>query len=222
MLKGDYGRPGHPLLGRGVLIFEPNYRGGLGKGREFMTLNFGNLGIGDMWDIESGLDYLIDQGFVDESKIGSMGGSQGGYLSAFIGMHTDRCAAVVVNAGVSSWYLYYISSDMRQTVHLPATPFVPEGRDAYLKSAPIAAIERAKTPMLLQHGELDERISVISAQEMYRALKDKGVHTEMFTYPGLGHGYLRPRENYAVLLQAYRWLCHYLLGDELDFFKDDF
>ncbi|MFW9957508.1 MAG: alpha/beta hydrolase family protein [Candidatus Odinarchaeota archaeon] len=220
-LSNDYMRPVHPLGARGIIILEPNYRGGLGRGREFMELNHDNLGVGDMWDIESGIDYLVAQGYVDETRIGSMGGSQGGYLSAFIGMHTDRCAAVSVNAGVSSWYLYYISSDMRHSIHLEGTPFDEESREAYRKSAPISAIHRAKTPMLIQHGEKDERISVISAQELFRALKHKGVPTELFVLPDKGHGYLSPRENYAVLLQNYRWFCHYLLGEELDLFKDD-
>ena len=222
LYSNDYMRPVHPLLAKGILILEPNYRGGLGRGREFMNLNYNNLGVGDMWDIESGIDYLVAQGFVDETKIGSMGGSQGGYLSAYIAMHTDRCVAVSVNAGVSSWYMYYVSSDSRHTINLEGTPFEQESREAYLKSAPISGIKTANTPMLIQHGDIDERISVVSAQELYRALKHKGVPTELFVLPGKGHGYLTPRENYAVLLQNYRWFCHYLLGDELDFFKDDF
>jgi dipeptidyl aminopeptidase/acylaminoacyl peptidase len=221
-LSNDYMRPVHPLCARGILILEPNYRGSLGRGRAFMELNHNNLGVGDLWDIESGIDHLVSQGFVDDKHIGSMGGSQGGYLSAFIGMHTDRCAAVSVNAGVSSWYLYYISSDMRHSIHLDGTPFDLEAREAYRKSAPISAIDTAKTPMLIQHGEKDERISVISAHELHRALKHKGVPTELFVLPDKGHGYLSPRENYAVLLQNYRWFCHYLLGEELDLFKDDF
>ena len=220
-LSNDYMRPVHPLCARGILILEPNYRGGLGRGRAFMDLNYDNLGAGDMWDVESGIDNLAALGYVDETKIGSMGGSQGGYLSAYIGMHTDRCAAVSVNAGVSSWHLYYISSDMRHSIHLEGTPFDEESWESYRKSAPISAIHRAKTPMLIQHGEKDERISVISAQELYRALKHKGVPTELFVLPDKGHGYLSPRENYAVLLQNYRWFCHYLLGEELDLFKDD-
>jgi len=222
LYSNDYMRPVHPLLAKGILILEPNYRGGLGKGREFMNLNYDNMGIGDMWDIESGIDHLVAQGFVDETKIGSMGGSQGGYLSAYIAMHTDRCAAVSVNAGVSSWYMYYISSDSRHTIHLEGTPFQAESREAYRKSAPISGIKTANTPMLLQHGDKDERISVVSAQELYRALKHKGVPTELFVLPDKGHGYFSPRENYAILLQNYRWFCHYLLGEELDFFKDDF
>jgi len=220
-LSNDYMRPVHSLCARGILILEPNYRGSLGRGKDFMELNYDNLGVGDMWDLESGIDHLVAQGYVDEGRIGSMGGSQGGYLSAFIGMHTDRCAAVSVNAGVSSWYLYYISSDMRHSINLEGTPFDPKSREAYRKSAPISAIDTAKTPMLIQHGEKDERISVLSAHELYRALKHKGVPTELFVLPDKGHGYLSPRENYAVLLQNYRWFCHYLLGEELDLFKDD-
>ncbi|MFX0108308.1 MAG: alpha/beta hydrolase family protein, partial [Candidatus Hodarchaeota archaeon] len=222
LLSNDYMRPVHPLLAKGILILEPNYRGSLGKGRKFMELNYNNLGVGDMWDIESGIDHLIAQGYVDEKRIGSMGGSQGGYLSAFIGMHTDRCVAVSVNAGVSSWYLYYIGSDMRHSIQLEGTPFDEGSLEAYRKSAPISAIHRAKTPMLIQHGEKDERISVLSAHELHRALKHKGVPTELFVLPDKGHGYLTPREDYAVLLQNYRWFCHYLLGEELDLFKNDF
>ncbi len=222
LVDSEFANPVHSLVARGILVLEPNYRGSVGRGREFMNLNHGNLGTHDLWDLESGIDYLIEQGFVDPDRIGSMGGSQGGYLSAYIGMHTDRCKAVSVFAGVSSWYLYYIGSDARHTVHLDGTPFKPEHRDGYIKSAPMAAIEKAKTPMLLHHGEKDERITVVSAQEMYRSLKDKGVHTELFILPGKGHGFIHPCENYAIGLHIYRWFCHYLLGEELDLFKDDF
>ncbi|MHA1949239.1 MAG: alpha/beta hydrolase family protein [Candidatus Thorarchaeota archaeon] len=220
--ENEYYRPVHSFLARGILILQPNYRGGIGKGRAFMELNHDNLGVGDMWDIESGIDYLISLGFVDETRIGSMGGSQGGYLSAFGGMHTDRFVAVNVMAGVSSWYIYYVSSDNYHCIELTGTPHEPENREVYVKSAPIAAIDRAKTPMLIQHGEKDERISVVSAQELYRALKHKGVPTELFTYPDKGHGFISPQDNYAMMLQVYRWFCHYLLDEELDFFKDDF
>lgn len=221
LVDNEYAHPVHSLVARGVLILEPNYRGSLGRGRNFMNLNYGNLGVHDLWDLESGIDYLIAQGFVEPSKIGSMGGSQGGYLSAYIGMHTDRCAAVSVFAGVSSWYLYYIGSDARHTLHLEGTPFEPGAREGFRRSAPISAIETARTPMLLQHGEKDERITVVSAQEMYRALKDKGIPAELFVFHDKGHGFIHPRENYSLSLHTYRWFCHYLLGEELDLFKDD-
>jgi dipeptidyl aminopeptidase/acylaminoacyl peptidase len=218
----DYFNPVQSLLGKGILILQPNYRGSIGRGRAFMELNHNNMGVGDTWDIESGIDFLIAQGFVDETKVGSMGSSQGGYISAFAAMHTDRFAAVSVTAGVSSWHIYYIGSDNRRTIQLTGTPYDSDCWDNYVRSAPISAIDRAKTPMLVQHGANDERISVVSAKELYRALKHKGVPTELFIYPGKGHWFLAPQDNYAMMLHVHRWFCHYLLGEELDFFKNDF
>ena len=94
-------------------------------------------------------------------------------------------------------------------------------RETYEKAAPISAIDQAKTPILFQHGENDPRVPLISAMEMYRALKARGVETRLIIYPGQGHGFLKPRECFAVMVQNYRWFVHYLLGEELNLFQDD-
>src|SRR5262249_20086635 len=65
---------------RGVLVLEPNYRGSAGYGEKFRSLNVRNLGVGDAWDVLSGIDSLIAKGFVDPAKVGAMGWSQGGYI----------------------------------------------------------------------------------------------------------------------------------------------
>ena len=70
-------------LTKGTLILQPNYRGSAGYGEAFRSLNVGNLGVGDMWDVESGVQYLIDLGIVNSDQVGAMGWSQGGYISAF-------------------------------------------------------------------------------------------------------------------------------------------
>ncbi len=215
----------HPtvqMCNKGVIIFSPNYRGSTGRGQWFRELNFDNLGVGDLWDIESGIDFLVEQGFIDESRIGSMGGSQGGYISAFAGMHSDRFRAVSVGSCAASWYTYYITSDLRDSILLSGEPFSKEREESTKKTAPISAIEKAKTPMLLQHGANDQRTGVANANELFRALKHKGIHTEFFKYNDAGHGYNTPRNFYALMLQNFRWFSHYLLDEELDFFKDDF
>jgi len=89
------------------------------------------------------------------------------------------------------------------------------------KTAPISAINKAKTPILFQHGENDQRVPLISAMEMYRALKAKGVKTRLIVFPGQGHGFLKPRESYALMVQNYRWFVHHLLGEELNLLMDD-
>ncbi|NHK31162.1 MAG: S9 family peptidase [Asgard group archaeon] len=200
-----------------ILILMPNYRGSIGRGQWFKELGVDNLGIGDMWDIESAIDHLSSQGFIDESRIGSMGWSQGGYISAFLGMHSNRFKAISSGASVSSWYTFYISSDLRHSVNITGNPIEPGMMEIYDKTAPISGIENANTPMLLQHGKEDQRISVVSAMELYRSLKDKGVQTELFIYPGMGHAFSRPQEVYAALIHNYRWFMYHFFGEELDF-----
>jgi dipeptidyl aminopeptidase/acylaminoacyl peptidase len=214
-----YFYPTVQLLNKEILILEPNYRGSLGKGQSFRELNFDNLGIGDLWDLESAIDHLVPEGYVDYTKIGSMGWSQGGYISAFAAMHSTRFKAVSAGAALCSWRTYYSGSDARHSILLSGDPYT--NKETFDKTAPISAIAKAKTPMLFQHGEKDPRVPVISAMEMYRALKARGVQTRLIIFPGQGHGLLKPRENYALMVQNYRWFVHHLLGEELDLFMDD-
>lgn len=211
-----------------ILVIKPNYRGSAGRGQAFKELLVDNLGVGDLWDLESAIDHLASLGFVDETKIGTCGGSQGAYISAFAALHSDRFCAASGCSTLASWYTYWSGSDLRYDIPFSGDqpyrnggPFEERRKEIYEKTAPISGIDQAKTPLLLQHGENDERVPVYSSKELYRALKEKGVQTELFIYPGMGHAIFRPRENYALLIQNYRWFLHHLLGEELDFFKDD-
>ncbi|NHJ84968.1 MAG: S9 family peptidase [Asgard group archaeon] len=210
-----YNFPTIQLCNKGVIIAKVNYRGSIGKGQKFHEIGVDNVGIGDQWDIESCIDYLISLGFIDETKIGSLGWSQGGFISAFLGMHSKRFTAVSVGAGVSSWYTYFVTSDLRNSLNISGHPFEPGKMEIYQKTAPISGIKEANTPMLLLHGENDQRIGLASAMELYRALKEKGVPTELFIFRGKGHGLDTPKENYACMMLNYQWFAHYLLGEEL-------
>jgi dipeptidyl aminopeptidase/acylaminoacyl peptidase len=200
---------------KGMLVLKPNYRGSLGRGQAFQELNVNNLGIGDLWDIESAVDHLVERGWVDPEKVGCMGWSQGGYISAFVGLHSEKFKAVSVGAGISDWYTYHISNDIPDFTrdYLSGSPF--RDRALYEMTAPIRNISRAKTPMLIQHGSDDRRVPLSNAMELYRGLKEMNVPVELFIYPGMGHPITRPRENYAVMYQNLNWFSHYLLGEEL-------
>ncbi|PYS58930.1 MAG: S9 family peptidase, partial [Acidobacteria bacterium] len=97
---------------RGALILKVNYRGSTGYGEKFRKLNMRNLGVGDAWDVLSGVDYLVSKGWVDRSKVACMGWSQGGYISAFLTTSTDRFVAISVGAGISNWSTYYYNTDI--------------------------------------------------------------------------------------------------------------
>jgi dipeptidyl aminopeptidase/acylaminoacyl peptidase len=121
-----------------------------------------------------------------------------------------------VGAGISDFYTQHISTDIPHFAvdHFSTSPF--RDRERYTRSAPIAKIASAKTPVLIQHGREDRRVALSNAMELYRGLKEMGVPVELFIYPGMGHEITRPRENHAVLFQNLAWFSHYLLGEELE------
>jgi len=204
------------FINKGVLVLKPNYRGSLGYGQAFADLNVNNLGIGDLWDVESAIDHLADLGWVDRERIGCMGWSQGGYISAFAALHSDQFKAASVGAGISDWYTYHISNDIPHFTldYLSASPF--HNREPYRQTAPISNLANAKTPTLIQHGADDRRVPLANAMELYRGLQAMGVPVELFVFPGMGHPITRPRENHAVMHQNLAWFSHYLLGEELN------
>jgi dipeptidyl aminopeptidase/acylaminoacyl peptidase len=208
--------PSVQFVNEDVLVLKPNYRGSMGRGQAFLELNVNNLGVGDLWDIESGVDHLVGQGWVDPEKVGCMGWSQGGYISAFAGLHSDKFQAVSVGAGISDWYTYHVSNDIPDFTidYLSSSPF--RDREIYDKTAPMRNLAQAKTPVLIQHGSEDQRVPLSNAMELYRGLKEMGVPVELFVYPGMGHPITRPRENHAVMYQNLTWFRHYLLGEDLE------
>lgn len=200
---------------RGALILKVNYRGSAGYGEQFRKLNVRNLGVGDAWDVLSGVDYLIAKGWVDKDKVACMGWSQGGYISAFLTTSTDRFVAISVGAGISNWATYYYNTDI--------TPFTINylGNDPamdpaiYQKTSPMSYIKSAKTPTLIQHGELDRRVPIANAFELRQGLEDRGVKVEMVVYKGFGHGITKPKSMRAVMQHNLSWFNHYIWGDPM-------
>jgi dipeptidyl aminopeptidase/acylaminoacyl peptidase len=219
-LLGSGYYPADIWTARGALVLRVNYRGSAGYGEKFRQLNVGNLGVGDAWDVLSGVDHLIKLGYVDPSKVGCMGWSQGGYISAFLTASSDRFAAISVGAGISNWATYYYNTDI--------TPFTIQylGNDPiadpaiYQKTSPMAYIQKAKTPTLIQHGENDRRVPIANAFELRQGLVDRGVKVEMVVYKGYGHGITKPRSVRAVAQHNLAWFNHYIWNDPLPDFAN--
>ncbi|MEZ5420803.1 MAG: S9 family peptidase [Vicinamibacterales bacterium] len=202
-------------LARGALVLEPNYRGSAGYGAKFRALNVRNLGIGDAWDVLSGIDHLVAQGVVDKDRVGSMGWSQGGYISAFLTTkHADRFKALSVGAGISNWVTYYVNTDIHPFTrqYLKATPW--DDPKIYADTSPMTYIKNAKAPTLIQHGDRDARVPIPNAFELYQGLQDQNVPTELMIFRGFGHGIDKPKANRALMQQNWDWFGKYLWPGE--------
>lgn len=214
VIRADRYYPIEMFAAKGALILRPNYRGSAGYGEKFRSLNVRNLGVGDYWDVISGVDHLIAQGIVDRDRVGAMGWSQGGYISAFITCSSDRFKAVSVGAGISDWMTYYVNTDIHPFTrqYLKATPW--DDAEIYQKTSPISYVKNAKTPTLIQHGELDKRVPIPNAYELRQALEDRGVPVKMIVYKGFGHGIDKPKQHRAVLEQNYEWFTQWIWGEK--------
>jgi dipeptidyl aminopeptidase/acylaminoacyl peptidase len=214
-ISADRYYPIERFVAKGALVLRPNYRGSAGYGAKFRALNVRNLGVGDYADVLSGVDYLISQGFVDKDRVGSMGWSEGGYISAFITTSSDRFKAVSVGAGISDWMTYYANTDITPfTVqYLRATPW--DDPEIYKVTSPISYISKAKTPTLIQQGSADKRVPVPNSFELRQALEDHGVPVKMVLYDGFGHPINKPKQQRAVMEENENWFGHYIWGDPL-------
>jgi dipeptidyl aminopeptidase/acylaminoacyl peptidase len=201
-------------MAHGVLVLEPNYRGSAGYGEKFRALNVRNLGVGDAWDVISGIDSLIAKGMVDPDKVGTMGWSQGGYISAFLATHdAARFKAISVGAGISDWMTYYVNTDIHPFTrqYLKATPW--DDAEIYAKTSPITYIKQAKTPTLIQHGATDQRVPLPNAFELYQGLLDNHVPAKLIVYQGfggIGHGPSKPKSHRATMQHNLEWFDEYL------------
>jgi dipeptidyl aminopeptidase/acylaminoacyl peptidase len=202
--------PQEIFVGRGALVLHVNYRGSGGYGEAFRSLNVRNLGVGDGWDITSALDHLVEKGWVDPARVGAMGWSQGGYISAFLTTWSDRFRAVSVGAGISNWTTYYVNTDIHPftRMYLQATPW--DDPEIYTKTSPITYIRNAKTPTLIQHGENDRRVPIPNAFELYQGLRDHDVPVRLAVFRGFGHGINKPKEMRAVMQQNLDWFLRWI------------
>jgi len=180
---------GQYLAGEGWAIFYPNPRGSTNYGERFLQANVSDWGGGDYRDIMTGVDALIARGIADPDRMAHIGWSYGGYMTAWVVSQTSRFKAAMVGAGLTNMWSMYGTNDIPNVLvgyfgGIPNAETLP----LYLDRSAMHHIDTVTTPTLILHGAQDERVPVGQAQEMFRALKDRGRTTELVFYPRAGHG----------------------------------
>ena len=207
--------PVEQWLNKGAVVLLPNYRGSNGYGEKFRSLNVRNGGIGASRDIMAGVDYLIDQGIADPDRMGVMGWSHGGYLSAFLLTQTDRFKAVSVGAGIVDWITNNATTDIYPAMKYGFKAYPWEDPEIYAITSPMHYIANARTPTLIQHGDSDSRVPTPNGYQLFRALKLQGVETRYIVFKDTGHMLNGPKERLAAQWQNWQWFSKYVWGEDL-------
>jgi dipeptidyl aminopeptidase/acylaminoacyl peptidase len=176
----------------GYFEFQPNPRGSFGQGEAFTKANIKDFGYGDLRDILAGIDAVEKKVSVDDHRLGLTGWSYGGFMSMFAPTQTQRFRAIVAGAGLSDWLSYYGENSIDQWMIPFFGASVYDDPAVYAKSSAITFIKKAKTPMLIIVGDRDGECPAPQSFEMWHALRDQGVKTQLVVYPNEGHGFRDP------------------------------
>lgn len=181
------------LANRGYAVLQPQFRGSTGYGRAFVERGYGEWGRKMQDDLDDGVDWLVKSGKVDPKRVCIVGASYGGYAALWGAIRNPeryRCAASM--AGVTD-----LTAQLRDNRRsFAATRYFKQWRAKVAGSqrdlsevSPLAHAARLKVPVLIGHGEDDERVSVKQGRAMVEALTAaKGNVTSVF-YPDMGHDF---------------------------------
>jgi len=206
------------FLKRGYGILIPNYRGGSGRGEHFASYGCGNLGMYDEPDIIAMVQHAITEGYADSDNLVAAGWSQGGHLAYLSSVRNGahgfgwRFKGIIAGAGISDWDTLILASDLGyfQAQITGASPWTSDYDDLTGRSG--SAIWEFKTaygenripPMLILHGQNDQRTPVTQARGFKRAMDDAGLQCDFVTYPREGH-YFTERKHIEDLMKRVLW-----------------
>ena len=191
----EWGGVAQYFVAKGYAWFEINFRGSTGYGRGHEHANHGDWGGGDVTDVLAAHDALVAERWIDPRRVAVGGPSYGSYL-ALAAVATDpqhRFAAAICQYGdcdiLTSWAQGDRSGVLEQVWMLGP----PHGanRVVYERGSPFHSLEQVEVPVLVAHGERDERVSPKQAAQHVAGLRALGKRYEYVTYPTEGHGFLR-------------------------------
>jgi dipeptidyl aminopeptidase/acylaminoacyl peptidase len=196
---------------RGYAVLYLNPRGSSGYGQQFSDGTLNEWGGGDYKDLMAGVDEALRKyTWIDGDRMGVTGGSYGGFMTNWIITQTPRFKAAVANASVSNLISFYSSSLYQDLIHAEFGGFPWDNYDLLWQWSPLKYVKQAQTPTLFIHGEQDNDVHITQAEEMYTALKRRGVETVLVRYPREGHGLREPKHKVDALERTLRWFDRYL------------
>jgi len=202
------------LAAADYVVLYTNPRGSLGYGRDFALAVRGAWAEKDSLDIMAGVDTLLQKGYIDEQRLGVIGGSYGGFMTSWLIGHSERFKAAVADRSVIDRFSFFGSSDIGWDFTDDDMEVPPwDDPERYMRMSPITYVKHIHTPVLIIHSESDLRCNIEQSEQLFAALKYLGREVLFVRFEGQSHGLSRgghPKLRQERLRHIRAWFEKYL------------
>jgi len=199
----------YAAAGYNVLFSNP--RGSTSYGEDFGNAIHHAYPGRDYDDLMAAVDAAIARGGVDPGRLFVTGGSGGGVLTAWIVGMTDRFSAAAVQKPVINWASFALTSDATNVFYkywFPAPPW--EDYEAYWRRSPLSLVGNVSTPTMVVTGEHDYRTPISESEQLYQALRIRGIDTLLVRVPDAPHSLdQRPSQLAARIAYILAWFARH-------------
>ncbi len=199
----------------GYVVIEPNPRGSLGRGHEFLRAIYRAWGVPDYDDVIAAVDYAVAKGIADPERLAVTGYSYGGYMTNVVISRTTRFKAAASGAG-HSLIEANVGHDIYQRWYFWELGVPWENREKYDVHSPLLRAGNVKTPTLFLGGRIDWNVPILNAELFYQALKVQGIDSQLVVYPGVHHGGWPESFEKDYLVRVADWFDHYVKAEGAD------
>ena len=212
---------------RGYATLQVNFRISGGYGREFLESGFKQIGRKAMDDVEDGLQYVVEQGWVDKDNAAIYGGSHGGYaVLRGLTKTPDLYACGVDYVGVSNLYTFmntippYWKPYLKIIKEIWYDESVPEEKVIMDEVSPVFHIDKIKKPLFVVQGANDPRVNIDESDQIVKALRSKGYDVPYMVKYDEGHGFGKEENRIALYESMMGFYAKHLKKEIKQPFKD--
>jgi dipeptidyl aminopeptidase/acylaminoacyl peptidase len=173
---------------QGYAVVMMNPRGSSGYGHDFGMELWQRWGIPDVDDVMAGVQEAIDQGVADPDRLGVGGWSYGGILTNYLITRRPDIFKGAVTGASMALLVANFGHDHYQLGNEREWGLPWENRELWERLSPFNDVEKVETPTLIMGGESDWNVPIQNSEQLYQALRRRGVPTQLVVYPGQPHG----------------------------------
>ena len=203
------------LANRGFAVFQMNFRGSTGYGREFWEKSFKQWGKSMQDDISDGVNWLIDEGIANPDRIAIYGASYGGYATlAGLAFTPDLYACGVDYVGVSSLFTFMESMppywELYRSMMYEMVGHPEEDKELLVSASPLLHIDKIKAPLFIAQGANDPRVVKAESDQIVEALKNAGIDVPYMVKDNEGHGFYNEENQFDFYREMEKFLTKYI------------